>query len=40
MSYYSYDLEFYDYLDRDTIKRSLYISTISTIGFIILNYFI
>ena len=40
MSYYSYDLEFYDYLDRDIIKSSLYISTISTIGFIILNYFI
>ena len=37
---YTNDLEFYDYLDHDIIKRSLYITTISTLGFIILNYFI
>ena len=37
---YTNDLEFYDYLDHDTIKRTMYITTISTLGFIILNYFI
>jgi hypothetical protein len=37
---YTNDLEFYKHFDPDIIKSSLYISTISTLGFIILNYFI
>ena len=37
---YSNDLELYEHLDHDTIKRTMYITTISTIGFILLNYFI
>ena len=37
---YSNDLELYEHLDHDTIKRTMYITTIFILSFILFNYFI